>query len=103
MPFDTAAFERALAEKAARLAANAKAEERRLAEWIAQRSRELVAPHRDTGETEDSLRVEESGDGTTIHGENPYLEFGTSEMEARPFRRPAIAEARSQFKAPDFH
>jgi len=100
--FDTAALERALLEKAAALTASAKAEELALAEDIAHRARELLAPHRKTGETEASVRVEHGEDGAEVHADNHYLEFGTSRQKPAPFMRPAIAEAKGKFRHPHF-
>lgn len=101
--FDTAALERAIAEKANRLKASCRTEEERLADDIADRSRALVAPHRQSGETEDAIHVTRGKDGATVHFKNPYLEFGTSRSRASPFARPAIAEAPAKLHKPDFH
>lgn len=100
--FDTRAFETALAERAARLKHNCEQEEVRLAEAIAERARAIVAPHRQSGQTEESIHVEKGDGGAEVHGRNPYLEFGTSNMAAAPFLRPAIAEAPDLLHPPDF-
>lgn len=102
MDFDTKALELALAERAATLKLGCAAEELRLAESIARRARELVAPHRDTGQTEESIHVEHGEGGAEVHGRNRYLEFGTSNMAARPFMRPAIAEGAKDLHPPHF-
>lgn len=100
--FDTAAFERALEAKVVHLKANCEVEELRLAETVAHRARELVAPHRRTGETEEGIHVDRGDGGVDVHFKNPYLEFGTSKMAAAPFARPAIAEAPAHFHKPGF-
>lgn len=102
MHFDTAELERALTEAAARLTVNAKAEELRLAEVVAHRAREIAEPHRRTGAEEESIQVVAGADGVAVHAKS-YREFGTSKMRAEPFMRPAIAEARHELHAPDFH
>lgn len=103
MHFDTAAVERSLAEHAARLKVNCEIEELRLAEGIADRARELIRPHRKSGETEEAIHVTRDHGGATVHFKNPYAEFGTSKMKAIPFARPAIAEAPAKLHPPDFH
>ena len=99
--FDTAALERALVERAARLTVNAKAEELRLAEEIAARARQIAEPHRRTGAEEESIEVTPGPDGLEVHAKS-FREFGTSKMKPEPFMRPAIAEAKGTFKPPSF-
>lgn len=99
--FDTGALMRALEEKALHLTINAKAEELRLAEEVAQRARQIAEPHRRTGAEEESIQVSHGEAGIEIHAKS-YREFGTSKMKAEPFMRPAIAEAPGKFKPPSF-
>jgi hypothetical protein len=101
--FDTAALETALVEKTARLKLNCEVEELRLAHEVAERARQLVAPHHLTGETEEAIHVEHGDGGAEVHFKNHFLEFGTSRQKAAPFARPAIAEAPGKLHPPDFH
>ena len=51
----------------------------------------------DTGELRDSIEVEATGDTVYVvvtANHWPYLEFGTSRMEAQPFIRPALNRRR---------
>lgn len=60
------------------------------ADPIAARMRETVAV--DTGETRDTIAVEQAGGGAVVAagGASLLLEYGTSRMPARPFARPAV-------------
>lgn len=101
--FDTAAFNRALAQRFANMKRNAEREELRLAQITADEMRATVP--RDTGRTSETIRARHTGQGAEIvmGGASLYLEFGTSHMSPRSFARPALAAAPGRFKPPSWH
>lgn len=97
---DSKAYEQALKARVARLIKACPKVEADMASDEAKHARSTVA--RRTGGTAASITSEKG----TFRATNPYLEFGTSKMSARPFYRPAqnvVAEAfRSGKYRPEF-
>jgi hypothetical protein len=64
---------------------------------IAARARELVRVQ--TGETRDSIMVNDSEDAVEVAGAGLFLEYGTVKMPAYPFLGPATSQVQTSFAA----
>ena len=80
-----------------RMNEEAKVVKLRALEAIAARARELVRV--DTGETRDSIQVNEEDGTVEVAGAGKFLEFGTVKMPAYPFLGPATSQTQEAFAA----
>ncbi len=80
-----------------RMNSEAKLVKERALRAIAERARELVRV--DTGETRDSIMVNEEDGTVEVAGAGKFLEFGTIKMQAYPFLGPATSQVQESFAA----
>lgn len=98
MSLDTRAFDAALRQRLNRLEKSADDLPERMAADMAERARGTVT--RRTGKTAAGIDSRATGKGEAeANFPNPYLEFGTSKMDAQPFARPARNEVISAYRA----
>jgi HK97 gp10 family phage protein len=95
--WDDRAFQSALKQRMDRLEESSKSIPERMARDMAKKAKSTVA--RRTGKTAAGIASEGGKGEAELTAPNPYLEFGTSKMDAQPFVRPARAEVVSAYRA----
>jgi HK97 gp10 family phage protein len=96
--WDDTAFQSALKHRMARLEESANDLPERMTRDMASKAQATVK--RRTGQTAAGIDSQTTGKGEAeANFPNPYLEFGTSRMDAQPFARPARAEVIEAYRA----
>ena len=96
--WDARAFESELKQRLSRLEKSSEELPERMAADMAEKARSTV--RRRTGETAAGIESRSTGKGQAeATFPNPYLEFGTTYMDAQPFARPARHEVIESYRA----
>lgn len=96
--WDTRAFDAALKAHLRKLEKSSDALPERMCRDMAEKARSTVK--RRTGATAKGIDSKPTAKGAAeANFPNPYLEFGTVNMDAQPFARPARAEVISAYRA----